>query len=129
MCQHCATKTNSSPKVDMKGVAFTPFQYKNHIQNSKAAIETRFIPNFPTSASDFESLPIFPNDYSQLTHTTFSTPSGLNSTAQKPYSGSQNPPLEDLGIIISAILSLYPMTSKAQTQIPLPPTALLINSH
>ncbi|MBW0480180.1 hypothetical protein O181_019895 [Austropuccinia psidii MF-1] len=45
-------------------------------------------------------------DYSQLTQSTFSTPAGLNSTAQKPYSGSQKPPPKDLGMIISAILSL-----------------------
>ncbi|MBW0546363.1 hypothetical protein O181_086078 [Austropuccinia psidii MF-1] len=48
----------------------------------------------------------FPADYSQLNQSTFSTPAGLNSTAQKPYSGSQNLPPQDLGMIISAILSL-----------------------
>ncbi|MBW0519709.1 hypothetical protein O181_059424 [Austropuccinia psidii MF-1] len=37
---------------------------------------------------------------------TFSTPAVLNSTAQKPYSGSQNLPPQDLGMIISSILSL-----------------------
>ncbi|MBW0479834.1 hypothetical protein O181_019549 [Austropuccinia psidii MF-1] len=46
------------------------------------------------------------SDYSQLTQSTFSTPPGLTSTAQKTYSGSPNLPQQDLGIIISAILSL-----------------------
>ncbi|MBW0492847.1 hypothetical protein O181_032562 [Austropuccinia psidii MF-1] len=49
---------------------------------------------------------IFPADYSQFTQSTFFTPAGLNSTAQKPYSVIQNLPPQELGMIISAILSL-----------------------
>ncbi|MBW0571714.1 hypothetical protein O181_111429 [Austropuccinia psidii MF-1] len=48
---------------------------------------------------------IFPPYYSQLTQNTFSTPPGVNSTAQKPYRSSQNIPPQALGMIISAILS------------------------
>ncbi|MBW0583388.1 hypothetical protein O181_123103 [Austropuccinia psidii MF-1] len=110
MCQHCSTQTHSSPEGDRPGVAFTPFQYKQHIKNLKSTISPKSLPNIPTSASGSEcpqSLfdQIFPADYLQLTQSTFSIPAGLNSTAQKPYSGSQNLPPQDLGMIISAILS------------------------
>ncbi|MBW0584383.1 hypothetical protein O181_124098 [Austropuccinia psidii MF-1] len=106
MFQHCSTQTHSSSEGNRQGVAFTPFRYKPHIKKLKSTIAPKSRPNIPTSASGSESPQIilnkiFPADYSQLTQSTFSTPEGLNSTAQKPYSGSQ-----DLGMIISAILSL-----------------------
>ncbi|MBW0468171.1 hypothetical protein O181_007886 [Austropuccinia psidii MF-1] len=111
MCQHCPTQTQSSPEGDRQGVAFTPSQYKQHIKKLKSAIEPKSLPNNPTSASGSEFPQtildqIFPADYSQLTQSTFSTPPGVNSTAQKPYSSSQNLPPHALGMIISAILSL-----------------------
>ncbi|MBW0539945.1 hypothetical protein O181_079660 [Austropuccinia psidii MF-1] len=109
-CQHFSSQTHSSPEGDMQGAAFTPFQYKQHIKKLKSAIEPKSIPNIPTSASGSECLKvllaqIFPDDYSQLTQSTFSTPPGFNLTAQKLYSINQNPPPQDLGMIISAILS------------------------
>ncbi|MBW0478034.1 hypothetical protein O181_017749 [Austropuccinia psidii MF-1] len=76
MCQHYSTQTHSSPEA---------------------------------SGSECPQIildQIFQTDYSQLTQGVFSTPPGLNSTAQKPYSGSKNPPAQDLGMIISAILLL-----------------------
>ncbi|MBW0487408.1 hypothetical protein O181_027123 [Austropuccinia psidii MF-1] len=110
MCQHCSTQTHSSAEGNRHGVAFTPFQYKQHITKIKATIAPKSLPNIPTSASGSEcpQIPldqIFPAYYSQFTQSDFSTPEGLNSTAQKPYSGSQNLPPQDLGMIISAILS------------------------
>ncbi|MBW0466034.1 hypothetical protein O181_005749 [Austropuccinia psidii MF-1] len=74
-----STQTHYSPEGDGQGVAFTPFQYKQHIKQLKSAI---------------------------FTQSTFSTPLGLTSTTQKPYSGSPNLPPQDLGMIIFAILSL-----------------------
>ncbi|MBW0493754.1 hypothetical protein O181_033469 [Austropuccinia psidii MF-1] len=111
MCQHCSTQTHSSPDGDRQGVAFTPFQYKQHIKSLKSTIAPKSLPNIPTSASGSECLQILsdqiiPADYLQLTQGTFSTPEGLNSTAHKPYSGSQNLPPQELEMIISAILSL-----------------------
>ncbi|MBW0594238.1 hypothetical protein O181_133953 [Austropuccinia psidii MF-1] len=111
MCKHCLTQTESSPEVDRKVVDFTPFQYKQHIKKLKSAIEPKSLPNIPTSASGSECPQIildqiFPADYSQLTHSTFSTPPGVNSTAQKPYQSSQNLPPQDLRQRIFAILSL-----------------------
>ncbi|MBW0518378.1 hypothetical protein O181_058093 [Austropuccinia psidii MF-1] len=111
MCQHCSTQTHSSAEGDRQGVAFTPFQYKQHIKKLKSTIASKSLPNIPTSASGSECPQIlldqiFLADSSQLTQSTFSTPEGLNSTAQKPYSGSQNLTPQDLGVIISAILSL-----------------------
>ncbi|MBW0490750.1 hypothetical protein O181_030465 [Austropuccinia psidii MF-1] len=111
MCQHCSTQTHSSPEGDRQGVAFTPFQYKQQIKKLKSAIQPKSLPNIPTSASGSECQKIildqiFPPYYSQLTHSTFSTPPGVNSTAQKPYRSSENLPQKDLGKIISAILSL-----------------------
>ncbi|MBW0491331.1 hypothetical protein O181_031046 [Austropuccinia psidii MF-1] len=111
MCQHCSTQTHSSAEGDRQGVALKPFQYKQHIKKLKSTIEPKSLPNIPTSASGSECPQIlldqiFPADYSQSTQSTFSTPVGLNSTAQKPYSGSQSLPPQDLGMIISAILSL-----------------------
>ncbi|MBW0535211.1 hypothetical protein O181_074926 [Austropuccinia psidii MF-1] len=91
MCQHCSTQTHSSAEGDRQGVAFTPFPYKQHIKKRKSTIAPKSLPNIPTSASGSD---------------TFSTPAGLNSTAQKPYSRSKNLPPQDLGMIISAILSL-----------------------
>ncbi|MBW0537207.1 hypothetical protein O181_076922 [Austropuccinia psidii MF-1] len=91
MCQHFSTQTHCSPEGDRQGVAFTPFQYEQHIKKLKSTIEPKSLPNILTSASGPD---------------TFSTPVGLNSTAQKQYSGSQNLPPQDLGMIISAILSL-----------------------
>ncbi|MBW0465885.1 hypothetical protein O181_005600 [Austropuccinia psidii MF-1] len=109
-CQHFSTQTNSSPEGDRQVVAFTPFQYKQHIKKLKSAIAPKFLPNIPTSASGSECPQIlldqaFPADYSQLTQSTFSTPPGLTSTAHKPYSSSPNLPPQDLGMIISATLS------------------------
>ncbi|MBW0487012.1 hypothetical protein O181_026727 [Austropuccinia psidii MF-1] len=111
MCQHYSGQTHSSPEVCRKVVSFKSFQYKPHIRKLKSVIEPKSIPKIPTSESGSECLKIlldqiFPTDYSQLTQSTFTTPPGLNSTAQKPYSGSQNLPPQDLGMIISAILSL-----------------------
>ncbi|MBW0483132.1 hypothetical protein O181_022847 [Austropuccinia psidii MF-1] len=88
MCQHCSTQTHSSPEGDRQGVSFTPLQYKQHIKKLKSAIETKSIPNIPTSESGSECPQIlldqnFPDDYSQLTQSTFSTPLGFNSTSQK----------------------------------------------
>ncbi|MBW0474686.1 hypothetical protein O181_014401 [Austropuccinia psidii MF-1] len=89
MCQHCSTQTHSSTEGDRQGVAFTPFQYKEHIKKLKSTIAPKSLPNIPTSALVSECPQIlldqiFPDDYSQLTQSTFSTPAGLNSTAQKP---------------------------------------------
>ncbi|MBW0580797.1 hypothetical protein O181_120512, partial [Austropuccinia psidii MF-1] len=111
MCQHCSTQTHSSTEGDRQGVSFKPFQYKQHIKKLKSTIEPKSLPKIPTSASGSECLQIlldqiFPADYSQLTQSTFSTPAGLNSTSQKPYSGSGKLPQQDLGMIISSILSL-----------------------
>ncbi|MBW0533023.1 hypothetical protein O181_072738 [Austropuccinia psidii MF-1] len=111
MCQHCSTQTHSSPEFDRQGVAFTPFQYKQHIKMLKSTISPKSLPKIPTSASGSEFPQVlldqlFPADYLQLTQSTFSTPAVLNSTSQKPCSGSKNLPPQDLGMIISAILSL-----------------------
>ncbi|MBW0585007.1 hypothetical protein O181_124722 [Austropuccinia psidii MF-1] len=84
MCQHCSTQKHSSPEGDRQGCS-------------------------PILLDQ-----IFPVDYSQLTQRKFSTPLGLNSTAQKSYSSSQNLPPQDLGMIISSILSLrYNITHRA----------------
>ncbi|MBW0549165.1 hypothetical protein O181_088880 [Austropuccinia psidii MF-1] len=111
MCQHCSTQTQSSAEGYRQGVAITPFQYKQHIKKLKSTIAPKSLSNIPSSASGSECPQtlfdqIFSANYSQLTQSTFSTPAGLNSTAQNPYSGSQNLPPKDLGMIISAILSL-----------------------
>ncbi|MBW0580493.1 hypothetical protein O181_120208 [Austropuccinia psidii MF-1] len=111
MCQHCSSQTHTSAEGDRQGVSFTPLQYKKHIKKLKSTIAPKSLPNIPTSASGSEcpqSLldQIFPAYYSQLTQRTFFTPAGLNSTSQKPYSGSQNLPPQDIGMIISTILSL-----------------------
>ncbi|MBW0550590.1 hypothetical protein O181_090305 [Austropuccinia psidii MF-1] len=133
MCQHCSTKTHSSPECDRKGVSFTPFQYKQRIKNLKSVIEPKSLPNIPTSASVSEFLQsildqIFPADYSQLTHSTFSTPLGVNSTAQKSYSSSRKLPPQDLGMIISAILSLRYNIPRKASRILNPALNLLIKS-
>ncbi|MBW0500029.1 hypothetical protein O181_039744 [Austropuccinia psidii MF-1] len=111
MCQHCSTQTHCSPEGDRKGVSFTPFQYKQHIKKHKSAIERKSLPNIPTSSSGAECPQIqldqiFPADYSQMTQRPFSTPPGLSSTTQKPYRGIPNIPPQDLGMIISVILSV-----------------------
>ncbi|MBW0570763.1 hypothetical protein O181_110478 [Austropuccinia psidii MF-1] len=111
MCQHCSTQTHSSPEGDRKGFSFTPFQYQQKIKNLKSTISPKSLPNIPTSASGSVCPQIildqnFPAEYSELNQSTFSTLAGLNSTEKKPYSGSQNLPPPDLGMIISAILSL-----------------------
>ncbi|MBW0505308.1 hypothetical protein O181_045023 [Austropuccinia psidii MF-1] len=111
MCQHFSNQTHSSPEGDRQGVAFKPFQYKQHIKKLKSAIESKSLPNISTSASGSECWQIvldqiFSPAYSQLTQSTLSTTLGVNSTAQKPYSSSQDIPPEALGMIISAILSL-----------------------
>ncbi|MBW0522713.1 hypothetical protein O181_062428 [Austropuccinia psidii MF-1] len=97
MCQHCSTQTHSSLEFTRQGAAFTPFQYKQHITKLKSAIEPQSRPNIATSASRSECPEIlldqiFPADYFQLTQRTFSTPPGLTSPAQKPYSGRANLP-------------------------------------
>ncbi|MBW0550477.1 hypothetical protein O181_090192 [Austropuccinia psidii MF-1] len=63
-----------------------------------------------------------------MTQSTFSTPAGPNSTAQKPYSGSQNLLPQDLGIIIYAILSLRYNIPRRASQILNPALNLLIKS-
>ncbi|MBW0526212.1 hypothetical protein O181_065927 [Austropuccinia psidii MF-1] len=126
ICQHCSTQTHSSAEGDRQGVAFTPFQYIKRNKKLKSTIAPKSIPNIPTSASGSECPQILfnqicPADYSQLTQSTFSTPEGLNSTAQKPYSGIQNLPPQDLGMIISAILSsryIYPAGLHAFSTLP-----------
>ncbi|MBW0467341.1 hypothetical protein O181_007056 [Austropuccinia psidii MF-1] len=108
MCQHCSTQTHSSPEGDRKGVAFTPLQYKQHIKKFKSAIAPTSLPNIPTSASGSEQI--------------------LHTTEQKPYSGSPNLPPQDLGMIISAILSLRYNTPRRASFILNPALNLLIKS-
>ncbi|MBW0530536.1 hypothetical protein O181_070251 [Austropuccinia psidii MF-1] len=133
MCQHCSTQTHSSPEGNRHGVAFTPFQYKQHIKNLKSTIAPKSPPNIPTSASgsEFPQLlldQIFPADYSPFTQSTFSTAPALNSTAQKPYSRSQTFPQQDLVMIISAILSLRYNIPRRASRILNPALNLLIKS-
>ncbi|MBW0584724.1 hypothetical protein O181_124439 [Austropuccinia psidii MF-1] len=133
MCQHCSTQTHSSAEGDRQGVVFTPFQYKHHIKNLKSTIAPKSLPNIPTSASGSECPQIlldqiFPADYSQFTQRAFSTPVGLNSTEQKPYSGSQNLPPQDLGMIISTILSSRYNIPHSNSPILNPALNLLIKS-
>ncbi|MBW0518416.1 hypothetical protein O181_058131 [Austropuccinia psidii MF-1] len=133
MCQHCSTQTHSSPEGDRQEAAFTPFQYKHHIKKLKLAIAPKSLPKIPTSASGSECLQIvldqiFPADYSQLIQSTFSTPLGLNSTAQKPYSRIRNLPPQDLGMIISAILTLRYNIPHTDSHILNPTMNLLIKS-
>ncbi|MBW0532265.1 hypothetical protein O181_071980 [Austropuccinia psidii MF-1] len=109
MCQNCSTQTHSSPEGERQGVAFTPFQYKQQIKNIKSVIAPKSLPNIPPSESGSECQKIlldqiFPADDSQFPQSTFSTPPGLTSTAHKSYSRTPNLPLQDLGMIISAIL-------------------------
>ncbi|MBW0484115.1 hypothetical protein O181_023830 [Austropuccinia psidii MF-1] len=113
MCQHYSTQSYSSPEGDRQGVAFTPFQYKQHIKKLKSAIAPKSLPNIPTSASASYTL---------------STTLGLNSTAQKPYSGSQNLPPQYLGMMISAILSLRYNIPRRASHILNPALNLLIKS-
>ncbi|MBW0466773.1 hypothetical protein O181_006488 [Austropuccinia psidii MF-1] len=133
MCQHFSTQTKSSAEDDIQGVGFKPFQYKQNIKKLKSAIEPKSLPNIPTSASNSEYLQlildqIFPAKYSQFTQRIFSTPWGVNSTAQKPYSSSKNLPTKALGILISAIGSLrYNIPCRA-SHILNPALHLLINS-
>ncbi|MBW0482098.1 hypothetical protein O181_021813 [Austropuccinia psidii MF-1] len=111
ICKPCSYKTHLSPEGDRKGTAFTPFHYKQHIEQLKSDIEPKNIPKVPTSALGSECLQAsldqnFPKNYYQLTQSTFSTTQGLNSTAQKPYSRSNNLLPQDLGLIVSEILFL-----------------------
>ncbi|MBW0528827.1 hypothetical protein O181_068542 [Austropuccinia psidii MF-1] len=101
MCQHCSTQTSYSPEGDRQGADLTPFQYKQHIKKLKSTIAPKSLPNIPTSESPSECPQIlldqiFPADYSQLTQSTFSTPAGLNSTAQKPQWQSNPSPTRPL---------------------------------
>ncbi|MBW0500362.1 hypothetical protein O181_040077 [Austropuccinia psidii MF-1] len=101
MCQDFSTQTHSSPEGDRQGVALKPFQYKQHIKNLKSAIAPKSLPHIPTSAYGSECWQIvlgqiFPAYYSQFTQSTFSTPPGLTSTAQKPYNRSPNLPPQPL---------------------------------
>ncbi|MBW0469417.1 hypothetical protein O181_009132 [Austropuccinia psidii MF-1] len=88
MCQHCSTQTHASAEGFTQEGFFKSFQYKQHIKKLKSAIAPKYLPNIPTSASG-SGCPqilldqIFPADYSQLAQSTFLTPVGLNSTAQK----------------------------------------------
>ncbi|MBW0581927.1 hypothetical protein O181_121642 [Austropuccinia psidii MF-1] len=107
MFQPFSTKTHSCSKGDRQGVAFTPYQHKQHIKKLKSAIEPKIL-TF-ASGSDCPKtclVPIFPKDYYQLTQSTFFPQWGLNQTALKEYSGSQKLPPQDLGMIISPILYL-----------------------
>ncbi|MBW0520014.1 hypothetical protein O181_059729 [Austropuccinia psidii MF-1] len=113
MCQHCSTETHFSPEGDRQGAAFTPFQYKQHIKKLKLAITPKSLPNIPTSESGSD---------------TFSTPAGLTSTAQKPNSGSPNPPPQGLGMIIADILSLRYNIPRRASQILNATLNLLIKS-
>ncbi|MBW0574001.1 hypothetical protein O181_113716 [Austropuccinia psidii MF-1] len=133
MFQHCSTQTHSSAEGDRQGVAFTPFQYKEHIKKLKLTIAPKSLPNIPTSASGSEFPQIlldqvFPADYSQLSQSTFSTPVGLNSIAQKPYSGSENLPPQDPGMIVSAIISLRYNIPRRASRILNPALNLLIKT-
>ncbi|MBW0500138.1 hypothetical protein O181_039853 [Austropuccinia psidii MF-1] len=133
MCPHFSTQTHYSTQGERQGVAFTPFQYKQHIKKLKSAIVPRSLPNIPTSPSGSGCAQIlldkiFPDDYSQLTQRTFSTPVGLNSIAQKPYSSSPNLPPEDLGMAISAILSLRYNIHSRDSHLLNPSLNLLIKS-
>ncbi|MBW0502710.1 hypothetical protein O181_042425 [Austropuccinia psidii MF-1] len=133
MCKNFLNQTHSSPQGDRQRGAFTPFQYKQYIKKLKSAIEPRSLPNIPTSASGSECPQIildqiFPADYSQLAQITFSTPPGLNLTAQKPYGRSQNLPPQELGILISAILSLRYNIPCRDSHIVNPTLNLLIKS-
>ncbi|MBW0475482.1 hypothetical protein O181_015197 [Austropuccinia psidii MF-1] len=88
ICQHCSIKSHYSPEGDRQGVSFTHLQYKQHIKKLKSEIAPKSHPNIPTSASGPKCLQllldqIFPSDYSQLTQSTFSTPTDLNSTKHK----------------------------------------------
>ncbi|MBW0569665.1 hypothetical protein O181_109380, partial [Austropuccinia psidii MF-1] len=104
-----------------------------HFKKLKSTIAPKSLPKIPTSASGSECLQIlldqiFPADYSQLSQSTLSTPVGLNSTAQKPYGGSQNLPPQDLGVIISAIVSLRYNIPHRASHILNPALNLLIKS-
>ncbi|MBW0474956.1 hypothetical protein O181_014671 [Austropuccinia psidii MF-1] len=123
ICQHFSNQKKSSPGGDRQGFSFTPFQYKQHIDKLKYAIEPKAIPNIATLAFGSECWKIlldqiFPNYYSQLTQSTFTTPLGLNLTALKPYWGSQNLPPQDLGMIIFAIVSLRYIIPHRASHIP-----------
>ncbi|MBW0491961.1 hypothetical protein O181_031676 [Austropuccinia psidii MF-1] len=133
MCQHCSTQTHSSPDGDRHGVAFIPLQYEQNIQNLKSTIAPKSLPNIPTSASGSECPQllvgqILPADYSKLTQSRFSPALGLNSTPQKQYSRSQTLPPQDLGMIISAILSLSYNIPRRVSHILNPSLKLLIKS-
>ncbi|MBW0477344.1 hypothetical protein O181_017059 [Austropuccinia psidii MF-1] len=56
MFQHCSTQTHSSTEGDRQGVAFKPFQYKQHIKKLKKTIAPKSLPNIPTSSSGSECL-------------------------------------------------------------------------
>ncbi|MBW0472561.1 hypothetical protein O181_012276 [Austropuccinia psidii MF-1] len=110
MFHDCSTQKHSSPEGYRKIFSFKTFQYRQHIKKLKSAIKLKSLPNIPTSASGSEFLKIilhqpFSADYSQLNQRAFSTPLGLNSTALKAYRRSQKLSPQDLGMIISAILS------------------------
>ncbi|MBW0488502.1 hypothetical protein O181_028217 [Austropuccinia psidii MF-1] len=128
MCQHCSTQTHSSPEGDRHGVAFKPFQYKQNIKKLKSTIAHKSLPDIPTSASGSECPQIlldqiFPADYSQLTQ---STGSQFNCT--ESIQRQSNPPPQDLGMIISSILSFrYNIPCRA-SRILNPTLSLLIKS-
>ncbi|MBW0577050.1 hypothetical protein O181_116765 [Austropuccinia psidii MF-1] len=102
MCQNFSTQTHSSPEVDRQGAAFTPFQYKQHMKKLKSGSEPNAIPNIPNFTSGSESL--------------------------KPYSRSQKLTPPNLGMIISAILSLRHNIAGRASCILTPALNLLIKS-
>ncbi|MBW0469056.1 hypothetical protein O181_008771 [Austropuccinia psidii MF-1] len=133
MFQHFSTQTHSSPEGDRLVVFFSPFQYKQNMKKLKSGIEPNAIPNIPNFTSGSECLhilldQIFPNDCSELTQSMFSTSPGLNSMELKPYSRSQKLTPQDLGMIISTILSLSYNIHCRASRILTPTLNLLIKS-
>ncbi|MBW0484526.1 hypothetical protein O181_024241 [Austropuccinia psidii MF-1] len=56
MCQHCSTQTHSSPEGDRQGVAFTPFQYKQHISQISMPVSANMTPSEIRRFMDFNQL-------------------------------------------------------------------------
>ncbi|MBW0479026.1 hypothetical protein O181_018741 [Austropuccinia psidii MF-1] len=88
MFQHCSPQTNSSPEGDGQGVAFTAFQYKEHIKTLKSAISPKSLPNIPASASVSELRQIlldqiYPADNSQSTQSNTASQFNYAETIQK----------------------------------------------
>ncbi|MBW0490161.1 hypothetical protein O181_029876 [Austropuccinia psidii MF-1] len=79
MCQHCSTQTHSCPEGHRHGVAFTSFQYEQHIKKLRSAIEPNAIPNIPPLESESEHLKIL-LDQIFPKHALHSTGSQFNGT-------------------------------------------------